>query len=64
MTIKTQQALVKFLMKYPERWHSFSADRDTVEAVCATSNLGILTVKGDQMILKSREKAHQYLYNR
>ena len=64
MTIKTQQALIRFLMKYPDTWHSYADDRDTVETVCATSNLGILTIKGDQMILKSRDAAHQFLYNR
>jgi len=59
--MKTQKALVKFLRKYPEAWHSFASDRETVSDVCATANLGILTVKGDQMILKSAEKADTYL---
>lgn len=61
MSIKTQKTLVKFLRKYPESWHSFASDRATIEDVCATANLGILTVKGDQMILKSAEKADMFL---
>ena len=61
MSMKTQKALVKFLRKYPEAWHSFSHDKQTIEDVCATANLGILTIKGDQMILKSADKADMYL---
>ena len=65
MTIKTQQALIRFLMKYPDTWHSYADDRETVNLVCATSNLGILKVNDyGQMKLKSRDKAHQFLYNR
>ena len=59
--IKRQKTLVKFLRQYPGKWHSFSGDRQTVEIVCATANLGILEVKGDQMILKSAEKADMFL---
>ena len=61
MSMKTQIALVKFLRKYPEAWHSFASDRETVTDVCTTSNLGILTVKGNQMILKSADKADMFL---
>ena len=63
MSMKTQKALIKFLRKYPDKWHSFHGDRETVSDVCATANLGILTVIGDQMILKSAEKADMYLNN-
>ena len=61
MSMKTQKALVTFLRKYPEAWHTFSQDYETVSDVCATANLGILTIKGDQMILKSADKADMYL---
>ena len=61
MSRKTQIALVKFLRKYPETWHSFAADLETVSDVCATSNLGILKIKGDQMILKSKTAADLFL---
>ena len=65
MTIKTQQALVRFLMKYPDTWHSYANDKKTVSLVCATSNLGILKVNNNyQMKLKSRDAAHQFLFNR
>ena len=60
MSIKSQKALVKFVRKYPG-WHSFSQDKQTVTDVCACSNLGILEVRGDQMILKSAEKADQWI---
>ena len=56
-----QRVMIKFLRKYPGKWHSFAADRQTVELVCSLHNLGIATVKGDQFILRSAEKADQYL---
>lgn len=61
MSRKTQYALVKFLRKYPEKWHAFAQDRETVTDVCATANLGILAIKDNQMILKSVEKADMFL---
>ena len=65
MTIKTQQALIRFLMKHPDTWHTYADDYKTVSIVCATSNLGILKVNDTgQMKLKSREAAHQFLFNR
>lgn len=56
-----QRDMVKFLMKYEGRWHTFGEDRDTVEVVCSLVNLGIAEIREDQMILKSREKADRFL---
>ncbi len=45
-----EKALMKFLAKYPERWHSFASDLETVTLVCALHNRGDCRVVGDQMI--------------
>ena len=53
-----QSKLIRFLLRYPNEWHSYNTDKQTVGVVCATSNLGILEVNEfDQMKLKSEEKA-------
>lgn len=64
MSIKQQVTMAKFLQKYPEKWHSFASDRDTVECVYGLHNLGILKVEGDQMRLRSAEKAERWIESR
>ena len=59
--VQLQKDMVKFLRKYEGSWHTFASDLETVEVVCALSNLGIAEIRGDQMILKSREKADRFL---
>ena len=57
-----QRKLIHFLLKYPNEWHSYSTDKETVNLVCATSNLGILEVNEfHQMKLKSEEKALRFI---
>ncbi len=53
--------LIKFAVKYPG-WHTLATDSDTVEVVCATQNLGIISVNDYcQFSLRSPEKARQFL---
>jgi len=60
--MKAQYKLVRFLLKYPDEWHSFASDKETAGIVCATSNLGILEVNEfNQMKLKSEEKALTFI---
>lgn len=35
---KREKDLMKFLAKYPGKWHSFASDKETVEIVCALHN--------------------------
>ena len=63
MSIKNQKIMCKFLRKYPDTWHTFASDRETVENVCGLHNLGIATVKGDMFILRSAEKADRWMYS-
>lgn len=59
---RLQKVLVKFLIKYPRKWHTFATDYKTVSVVCASANLGILKVNEfNQMILISAEKANRWL---
>jgi hypothetical protein len=59
---KAQIKLVKFLVKYSNKWHSFASDYNTVSLVCACSNLGILKTNNfGQMKLVSLEKADRWL---
>lgn len=62
--MKKQIDMVKFLLKYSGKWHIFAKDRETIETICACHNLGILKIKGDMMILKSKMAALQFLNNR
>lgn len=53
--------LIKFAVKYPG-WHTFATDSDTVGVVCATQNLGIISVNDYcQFSLRSYEKAKNFL---
>ena len=61
-TMKKQIILIKFLKKYPNKWHSYATDRDTIECICATANIGILKLnEHGQMRLKSIVKANDFL---
>ena len=62
-TLKRQIDIVKFLRRYPDTYFPYSNNRETVEILCATHNLGILTLAGDQMILRSIEKADRFIEN-
>ena len=59
--MKRQIFLVKFAWKYDGQWFNYPTDLDSVELMCATSNLGIIELKGGMFTLKSREKARQFL---
>lgn len=62
MSIRNQKHLLGFAMRYPLTWHSFAGDRETVEAVCGLSNLGIIEVNEfNQFSLKSETKAQAWL---
>ena len=57
-----QFKLIKFLLQYPNEWHGYAADKETVSLVCATKNLGILEINEfNQMKLKSEEKALRFI---
>jgi hypothetical protein len=60
--IKNQIKMVKFLLKYPDSWHTHAGDYDTVSTACACSNLGILVLNTHrQMKLASKENAERFL---
>lgn len=40
--IKSQVEMIQFALSYPDRWHSYSPDYETVDCLCANVNLGIL----------------------
>jgi len=56
-----QYLMVEFLRSHPGRWYPFPSDRKSVEIICALHNLGIARVTGDKYILRSAEKAAQFL---
>ncbi len=59
---RKQVELARFLVKYPDKWHTFHADRETVELVCAAVNLGIARINDfGQMQLKSAEHATRFI---
>ncbi len=59
---KSQRKLVEFAIKHPGKWHSYYDNRETVEIVCATHNLGIIKVNEfGQFRLKSEEAARRFL---
>ena len=52
----------QFLMKYPDKWHSYNPNFKTVSIVCALVNLGIAKVNEfNQFKLKSKSHASQYI---
>jgi hypothetical protein len=60
--IKDQKLAVKFLIKHPEKWHTYATDSQTVEVVCSLSNLGIAKINSTgQWKLKSAEHAERFL---
>ena len=59
--ITKQQKLVKFALKYADKWHHFAKDYETVSLICATSNLGIIKVDDDMFVLKSANAARMFL---
>ena len=59
--MKEQIRTIRFLQEHEGKWIIFAKNQQTVQIVCALHNLGIAEVKGDQMILKSREKAKRWL---
>lgn len=60
--IATQKDMARFLMRYPDKWHSYASGHDTVEQVCGLVNLGIAEINDSaQMRLKSPEKAARYI---
>ena len=59
--MKRQLFLVKFARKYPDQWFNHASDYDSVSIMCATANLGIITLKGGQFCLQSKEKADQFI---
>ena len=57
-----QVKLIKFLVRYPDKWHTFASDKQTVSIVCASVNLGIVEINEyRQMRLKSKIKAGDFL---
>jgi len=58
----SQKRLIEFVVKYPDKWHSYAPNKPTVEVVCATSNLGIIRVNEcEQFQLKSLDAARRFL---
>lgn len=55
--LKKQLDAINFLLKYPDKWHSFN--QDITEIIYSLVNLGI--VKINQFRLKSPIKANQFL---
>lgn len=51
-----QRHLIMFAIQHPG-YQTYKRDKDTVEGVCATHNLGIIEVVGDQFRLKSLVRA-------
>ena len=58
---KRQRFLVEFSLKYPAQWFNFATDRESVELMCATANLGIIELRGGMFALKSAGKARRFL---
>lgn len=57
-----QTAAVEFLLKYPDKWHSYSNDMSTTAVICSLVNLGIAkTNKYRQFKLKSVTKANDFI---
>jgi hypothetical protein len=59
--MKRQRFLIKFALKYPDTWFNHAHDYESVSLMCATANLGIIELKGGMWILKSRDKANQWI---
>ena len=61
---RKQRDLIEFALRYECNWNGFATDRETVELVSATANLGIIKVNEfGQFKLKSREAAERFLNN-
>jgi len=41
---KTQRKLMNFAAKYPDKWHAFAHDHETVDIVCACANCGLIVL--------------------
>lgn len=58
----TTKKATKFLLRHPDKWHSFARDYDTVDVICACVNLGIAKLNDcGQFKLKSKEAAERYV---
>lgn len=53
--------LVTFALKHKDKWHTYSRDYDTVSAVCAASNLKLLTLNKLGQFMAVEENAKRYL---
>jgi len=59
---KHQKHAINFLLKYPNKWHTYASDRLTVKVICSLVNLGIAEINQYHMFaLKSEIKAKQFL---
>ena len=60
--LKRQLHLISFALKHKGEWHTFSDDKQTVELICATHNLGIIKVNEfQQFTLKSEFNANLFI---
>jgi hypothetical protein len=39
-----QRKLIHFAAKYPDKWHAFAQDYQTVDIVCACANCGLIVL--------------------
>lgn len=60
---KSLKKAIKFLLKYPQGWHSYATDKKTVSVICSLVNLKIAEVSNvsNQFRLKSPAHAKQFL---
>ena len=59
---KHQKRIIDAALSYPRTWHIYARDTETVTALCATCNLGIIKINElGQFSLKSENAAKQFL---
>jgi len=64
MTYRQQQKnMIGFLLAYPNDLIPYRDDQRTVEIVCSLVNLRIATIHDNQMCLRSKWHAEQFLNN-
>lgn len=57
----TTRKLVTFALKYKNKWHTFAKDKETVDTVCAASNLKLITLNDYGQFKVLEENAQRYL---
>ncbi len=59
--IERQKEAVLGLLKSPNKWYTYATDYQTVEMICALTNLGIAETRAGKWTIKSAEAARRFL---